>query len=174
MDMQEIKQYNQRVTKVQKEVADLVAEKRIRTQELERLCKELSQEMGRQITPENVEQVYEEMSEQIRETMKSGEEILDRVEQELGQSTSRQQVVGQSTNQPVGQPVGQPVNQSTNIDFDFGMTERPAGQRANGYINNGAVQGKGFNGYEEPLEDGIRASNNLGASMIDFSKINQI
>ena len=84
INLSEIKEYNNRVTKLQKDVSQIMAEKKIHTKELEALCSELSEELGRPITPDNIEQIYQELSQKIEVTIKSGTEILDRVSRELG------------------------------------------------------------------------------------------
>lgn len=96
INLSEIKEYNNRVTKLQKDVSQIMAEKKIHTKELEALCSELSEELGRPITPDNIEQVYQELSQKIEETIKSGTEILDRVSRELGTVPPTQAFASQS------------------------------------------------------------------------------
>jgi hypothetical protein len=176
MDTNTIKQYNQRVTTLQKNVSQIMAEKKIRTQELENLCKELSEEMGREVTPENIESVYKEVATQIEDTIKSGTEILERVEAELG---VQQQVQGVQTMQRPVQGV-QPVQQQ-NMNYgtyNNGLTvqtpvqpqvqQQPVQQQAQ-------PQQPAFNpGFGIPQTDGIAPSNNLGAGLINFDKINSL
>lgn len=83
MNINEIKEYNAKVQAAQKKVADINAERNIRTQELNKLCAELTQELGYAVTPDNIEQVYQQVSKSIEDTMASGNEILTRVEQEI-------------------------------------------------------------------------------------------
>lgn len=94
MNINEIKEYNAKVQAAQKKVADINAERNIRTQELNKLCAELTQELGYAVTPENIEQVYQQVSKSIEDTMASGNEILTRVEQEINGGDSVTGVTG--------------------------------------------------------------------------------
>lgn len=111
MDLNTIKEYNNKVAQMKQSVAQLMAEKKIREQELEKLCSELTEELGKTVTPENIESIYNETIEQIKDTMESGNEILTRIESELGVQNNQNSLAGQSMTQPMQQPTQQPTQQ---------------------------------------------------------------
>lgn len=94
VNIEEIKQYNASIRAYKEKSSSLAAEIKFNTQELENICTELTRELGVVVTPENVEQIYNEKIASITETLKSGTEIINRIEQETREQDN-----------PVGQPV---------------------------------------------------------------------
>lgn len=119
MDINTIKEYNSRLTRLQKEVAQRLAEQNIRQQELKALCTELTEEIGRPVTPDNIEEIYNTYVEKIQSNIATGTEILNRVESELslsGQSLQSAQTLqtpqqGYQVQQQWQQPVQAKIQQ---------------------------------------------------------------
>ncbi|MBO5389253.1 MAG: hypothetical protein J6A59_14205 [Lachnospiraceae bacterium] len=129
VNIEKIKEYNASIRAYKEKSSSLTAEIKFNTQELNNLCAELTHELGVEVTPENVEKIYNERVESILETLKSGNEIIARIEQEEREqsatSVSNQSVFG---NTPTGGPVppqmafsGAPVGMGTpNNSSPFG------------------------------------------------------
>jgi uncharacterized protein YukE len=77
-----IKEYNKRVKNYKDTAFKLKAEIQFHLNELNKLCEELSEELGIKVTPENIEKIRKERLEKIQETLKVGEEILDNITKE--------------------------------------------------------------------------------------------
>ena len=82
IDVERIKEYNKKYKESQSKVANLQAELDMNNREIDRLCKELSAELGISITRENVEQVYMQKVQEINNNLELGENILKRIESE--------------------------------------------------------------------------------------------
>lgn len=82
IDVERIKEYNKRYKESQSKVANLQAELDMNNREIDRLCKELSAELGITINRENVEQVYMQKVQEINSNLELGESILKRIESE--------------------------------------------------------------------------------------------
>lgn len=74
--------YNAELKKYQDQASQLRAGIEYSTKELERLCGELSKELGITVTPENIESIREERLAKIENTLKVGNEILNRIKSE--------------------------------------------------------------------------------------------
>lgn len=82
LNVEEIKKYNESLRQ-QKEIASkLMAEIEFNTVELNRMCKEISAEIGREVTVENIREIYAERVAKINNTLQTGKEILRRVAEE--------------------------------------------------------------------------------------------
>lgn len=79
MDLARIKSYNQELQELKDKQSKVEAELAFNKGELDRLCAELTQELGVQVTADNVEQVCNERKQRIMETVQSGEAILARI-----------------------------------------------------------------------------------------------
>lgn len=108
LDIARIKQYNKELRELTDKSAQARAELEISTQELYRLCTELSQELGIQVTPQNLETVYAQCVEKIENTLKTGEEILGRIKKE-------EEAVSDTSNQL---NVSMPENTDEDTNFD--------------------------------------------------------
>lgn len=82
IDVERIKKYNKKYKESQSKVANLQAELDMNNREIDRLCKELSAELGITINRENVEQVYMQKVQEINSNLELGENILKRIESE--------------------------------------------------------------------------------------------
>lgn len=102
IDVNQVKQYNSYVRAYKEKSARLSAEIDFNKRELINICNELSADLGIEVTPENIEQVYKERMEAIEQTLKSGTEVLNRIQQ-----SEQAQVAGQTAGQVQAQVVGQ-------------------------------------------------------------------
>lgn len=82
VDINQVKQYNEQLKKYKEQAAKIKVEIEMNTGELNRLCEELTAELGVQVTPDNIEQIYNDRVEKVRNTLQSGTEIMDRIRQE--------------------------------------------------------------------------------------------
>lgn len=129
LDLERIRNYNTELKKYTDQVATLKAEQTYIKSDLEKLCEELSAELGITITPDNVEQVYRERVAKIENTLKIGEEILGRIKAEeaeqansgnvssyTGTTPTPTSAAGQAMNPAVNQPVPG-YNPAQNVGF---------------------------------------------------------
>lgn len=115
INIEEVKKYNASLKEFQAKSSQMRAAIEFNTKELDRLCKELSTELGITVTPENIEAIREERIAKIQNTLKVGTEILNRIKQEEEsveniQSGITQAQVVQQTTAPITQPGMQPMN----------------------------------------------------------------
>ena len=82
VDINQVKQNNEQLKKYKEQAAKIKVEIEMNTSELNRLCEELTAELGVQVTPDNIEQIYNDRVEKVRNTLQSGTEIMDRIRQE--------------------------------------------------------------------------------------------
>lgn len=88
INIEDVKKYNASLKEYQDKAAQVRAAIEFNTNELNRLCSELSKELGIQVTPENIEQIREERIEKIENTLKVGNEILNRIKSEEANANS--------------------------------------------------------------------------------------
>lgn len=98
--MQRVKQYNAQLKMAKEQSSKLRTEIEYSNRELNKLCEELSTELGTQVTPDNIQQVYEAEMAKLERNLQTGEEILARI---YGNS-------GVVNNTPNADNVGAPVN----------------------------------------------------------------
>lgn len=159
INVEQIKAYNTRLREYKEKSSRLEAEINVRTNELQRVCDELTKELGRQVTPENVEQIYDEYVEKISKDLEQGMAILQRIANEeqqaaqaaqaqaaqaqtvQAQSAQAQRSVAQPAQGGVPQPVqggtqqgGTPQGNSVQMSGQMGQTQN---------ASQGAVQSMG-------------------------------
>ena len=83
IDIQRIRKYNEELTEQKRKASDIRARLEFNRNELERLCKELTEELGVEVTPDNIEVVYKQALEKVSNTLEVGEEILNRLRGEI-------------------------------------------------------------------------------------------
>lgn len=136
VNIEEIKKYNASLREYRDRANQLKAEIDFNKKELERKCASLSNDLGIQVTPDNIEQVLQERIEKINNTMSIGSEILKRiateeqaaaVQQSVPQTNIQQTAYTQNA-QPMAQAApqagstGQQIPQAPNIpDFSGGL-----------------------------------------------------
>ena len=82
VNIEQVRSYNNSLKEYQQKAAQARAAIEYNTNELNRLCSELSNELGIEVTPENVERIRAERIEKIENTLKVGNEILARIKSE--------------------------------------------------------------------------------------------
>lgn len=82
MTLEEIKQYNKELREYKKKFETTKAKMELAKDETNRLCMELSEELGYEVTANNIEQVYAEHQKKLQDTLEMGREILDRIKGE--------------------------------------------------------------------------------------------
>ena len=75
--------YNEKVKKAKEKAAEDTARKELAEKELKRICGELTEKLGRPITPETLAEEHEAFVEEATKTIASGEKILAGLEQEV-------------------------------------------------------------------------------------------
>lgn len=79
LDINRIKEYNRELKVYTERSATLRAQLEVAKQDVNKLCAELSEELGVTVTPDNVDSIYKKCVEKINNTLESGEEILRRI-----------------------------------------------------------------------------------------------
>ena len=69
MNINEIRQYNKEVQLYQSKASELLASKDFRKKELDKLCADLTQLTGQQVTQDNLEDVYTQLMSQFQQTL---------------------------------------------------------------------------------------------------------
>ena len=82
INVEEIKRYNDGLRAHTERAAKIKAELEINQSELIRICSELTQELGVQVTPENIDTIYKEHVDKINSTLQTGTEVLRRIAEE--------------------------------------------------------------------------------------------
>lgn len=79
LDIEKIRGYNARLKTVRTEYSKIESEVTYARQELTRKCQELTAELGKEVTPENIHEIYEAEVAKINRDVSMGEEILTRI-----------------------------------------------------------------------------------------------
>lgn len=111
IDVARIKAYNQELRQLADKSAQARAELELSKRELQKLCQELTEELGVQVTAQNLQAVYEQCVEKIENTLKTGEEIIARIKSE-GQpmgAAQAAQAAGMSANMGANMGAQQPT-----------------------------------------------------------------
>lgn len=108
IDVARIKAYNQELRQLADKSAQARAELELSKRELQKLCQELTEELGVQVTAQNLQAVYEQCVEKIENTLKTGEEIIARIKSE-GQPMGAAQTAGMSANMGANMGAQQPT-----------------------------------------------------------------
>jgi len=82
INLDEVRQYNATLKQYRDKAASLNAEIEYNTKELNVLCEELSKELGKPVTKDNIEQIYMEQVQAINSTLQSGNAVLSRIANE--------------------------------------------------------------------------------------------
>lgn len=122
VDIEQVKQYNKILETYKNKSAQLKAEIEVNSREINRLCGELSKELGIEVTPENIRSIYEEQVKSINNNLAVGMDILNRIREEerIAQEDAVAQTSAANTVQngvayqaPVQAPVQTPVQTPT-------------------------------------------------------------
>lgn len=90
INIEDVRKYNASLREYKDKSAKLRAEIEFNQQELVRQCKELSTELGIEVTPENVQEILEQRISKIQSTMAVGTDILNRIKAEEMRGASTQ------------------------------------------------------------------------------------
>lgn len=88
LDIEEVKKYNATLRAYKDKSNQIMAEIEFNKNELARQCKELSAEIGIEVTPDNVKSVLEQYVAKINNTMAVGNEILNRIKADEANSVN--------------------------------------------------------------------------------------
>lgn len=106
INLEEVKQYNATLKQYRDRAASLNAEIEYTNKELDALCAELTAELGKPVTRDNIEQIYNEQVASIQSTLQSGTAVLSKIASEEQNAANAAQPVAQTVSTPVAQPVG--------------------------------------------------------------------
>ena len=79
INVEEIKKYNNMLREYKEKASKIKAEMEFNKAEINRMCAELTVELGMQVTEDNLVQVYNERVEKINSTLENGKEILRQI-----------------------------------------------------------------------------------------------
>ena len=100
VDLNQVKQYNASLKQYKDKAASLNAEIEYTNKEIDALCLELSNELGVQVTRDNIQQIYDEQVAKINSTLQSGNAVLAKIASEeqapVAQAPVAPQVVQQA------------------------------------------------------------------------------
>lgn len=82
VDLNQVKQYNASLKQYKDKAASLNAEIEYTNKEIDALCAELTNELGIQVTRDNIQQIYEEQVGKINSTLQSGNAVLAKIASE--------------------------------------------------------------------------------------------
>lgn len=94
VNLEEVKSYNASLKQYRDRAATLNAEIEYTNKELDALCAELSAELGKPVTRDNIEQIYQEQLENINSTLHSGKTVLAKIASEESAGGMEQQAMG--------------------------------------------------------------------------------
>ena len=103
VNIEEVKQYNASLKQYQDKASQIKAGIDYSKKELDRLCKELSAELGQEVTPENIRAIREDRLKKIQNTLEVGKEILGRIkrEEEMANTVTTQLAASQPVSAPI-------------------------------------------------------------------------
>ena len=79
IDVKRLTTYNNDCNAYKQKLAQMLAERKILQENINQQCAQLSQQLGREVTLDNIEQIYEEKVNSIESILESGEAILNRI-----------------------------------------------------------------------------------------------
>lgn len=82
VDLNQVKQYNTSLKQYKDKAASLNAEIEYTNKEIDALCAELTNELGIQVTRDNIQQIYDEQVSKINSTLQSGNAVLAKIASE--------------------------------------------------------------------------------------------
>lgn len=122
IDLSQVRQYNSTLKTYKDQSASLNAEIEYTNNEIDSLCAQLTQELGIQVTRDNIEQVYNDEVAKINSTLQSGNAVLAKIASEE-QNRANSNTVG-STSGAAPQMASTPVQQNT---ADIQQSTAPVG-----------------------------------------------
>lgn len=98
VDIEQVKKYNSQLKGYKEQASRITAQIDYSKAELTNLCNELTAELGKQVTPENIEEVYNEFMSNLKSTLDTGTTILTQIAND-GQTQATPQVTPQVNSQ---------------------------------------------------------------------------
>lgn len=85
INLEEVRKYNADLKTYRDKAASINAEIEYTNKEIDALCAELTAELGKPVTRDNIEQIYNEQVEIINSTLQSGNAVLSKIAGEAAQ-----------------------------------------------------------------------------------------
>lgn len=155
MNINEIRQYNKEVQLYQSKASELLASKDFRKKELDKLCADLTQLTGQQVTQDNLEDVYTQLMSQFQQTLNTGREIIERAKAEEQSIDKAAMSAGQGTAMGMAGAAGQTAGQTA------GQAQPTQTQQAAGFAQGQGMQGQ-FMGQGFMPYGGFMTPNQMG------------
>lgn len=143
IDLSQVRQYNSTLKTYKDQSASLNAEIEYTNNEIDSLCAQLTQELGIQVTRDNIEQVYTDEVAKINSTLQSGNAVLAKIASEE-QNRANSNTVG-STSGAAPQMTSTPVQQNT---ADIQQSTAPVGNTNAGGLSDNTLPP--FTGAAQP------------------------
>lgn len=111
-----VKEYNKNYKLAMADLNKSTAQINVYEQEIDKLCKELSEVMGVPVTMDNALELYQAKCKEIENNLQIGEEIISRLNSPVEEPQHPQQPVQQPVQQPqapvqdLSAPLGEPLN----------------------------------------------------------------
>lgn len=143
IDLSQVRQYNSTLKTYKDQSASLNAEIEYTNNEIDSLCAQLTQELGIQVTRDNIVQVYNDEVAKINSTLQSGNAVLAKIASEE-QNRANSNTVG-STSGAAPQMASTPVQQNT---ADVQQSTAPVGNTNAGGLSDSTLPP--FTGAAQP------------------------
>lgn len=126
INVEDIRKYNSSLREYQDKYNKINAEIEFNKRELQKLCGELSAELGIQVTPDNIVEIYNERVAKINNTLSIGTEILQRIKSEESLVAQNQQQAASQIGQAGQMGAGPVQSQSTMPPIQPTVASQPA------------------------------------------------
>lgn len=163
IDLERVREYNKRCNSYKEKLSELSAERKIVSANLDNICKQLEKQLGREVTPQNIEEVYQAESLKVMNTLEAGESILQRIERAENSGQEQTSMAGNPVNEQApmtGQATmaGNPGAMNGNPGAINGFGGTPVNQPANNGFNGAPIN----NGFDQPANTGVNQPANNG------------
>lgn len=159
IDLERVREYNKRCNSYKEKLSELSAERKIVSANLDNICKQLEKQLGREVTPQNIEEVYQAESLKVMNTLEAGESILQRIERAENGGQEQTSMAGNPVNEQA--PMTGQATIAGNPGAINGFGETPVNQPANNGFNGAPVN----NGFDQPANTGVnQPANNTGVN----------
>ena len=149
IDLERVREYNKRCNSYKEKLSELSAERKIVSANLDNICKQLEKQLGREVTPQNIEEVYQAESLKVMNTLEAGESILQRIERAENGGQEQTSMAENPVNEQASMTGQATMAGSPGAINGFGGT--PVNQPANNGFNGASVN----NGFDQPANTGV-------------------
>ena len=156
IDLERVREYNKRCNSYKEKLSELSAERKIVSANLDNICKQLEKQLGREVTPQNIEEVYQAESLKVMNTLEAGESILQRIERAENGGHEQAPMAGNPVNEQA--PITGQTTMAGNPGAMNGFGGTPVNQPANNGFNGAPVN----NGFDQPANTGANQPANNG------------